>query len=157
VRRKSGARIASYAAIGVATVLVAGTGAGVAPGQTVSTIAIVDVGRGAPTDVFIGQVSISNGDTLGANGSSQVGTWRLTCRYLGGEGRGRHNSHFCTFVHTFPNAGSITASGKVGYDSMAIRWLRITKATGFYKGSSGTVRLTNFAQCSTPFTFYLHR
>jgi len=157
MRRTGGARIVGYAAIGITTVIVAGMGAGAAPGQTVSTMSIVDIGRGAPGDVFVGQVSLADGAVLGANGSSQVGTWRATCRYLGGGGRGRHNSHFCTFVHTFPNAGSITASGKVGYDSMTTRWLEITKATGFYKGTSGTVRLTNFAQCSTPFTFYLHR
>jgi hypothetical protein len=156
--RTSGVRSAGYAAIGAACVLlVAATGAGAAPAQTVTTMSIVDIGRGPPPDVFVGQVSLSSGTTLGANGSSEVGTWRMRCRYLGGEGRGQQNSHLCTLVHMFPNAGSITASGKVGYDSLSTRWLTITGATGIYKGSSGTVRVWNFAQCSTPFTFYLHR
>jgi hypothetical protein len=158
--RISGLRLAGYAAIGAALMLLAaGIGAGAAPGQTPSTMSVIDVGGGSPLGIFRGQVTVLSGTTLGANGSSQVGTWRMKCRYLGGEGRGRQNSHFCTFVHTFPNAGSITASGKVGYDSRMTRWLKVTRATGFYEGSSGTVRIENFRNfcSSTPFTFFLDR
>ena len=51
----------------------------------------------------------------------------------------------------------ITASGGVGYDSLTTRWLAITGGTGTNKGAFGTVRMKNFAQSSTPFTFYVIR
>jgi hypothetical protein len=143
------------------TVLVAATAAGAAEGQTpkreAATMSVVERCKYLPLGVFVGQVSLLDGTIFGANGSSEVGTFRIKCTYLGGDGRGSHNSHTCTFVFTFPNAGSITASGKVGYDSKSTRWLTVTDASGFYEGSSGRVRLSNFAQLSTPFTFYLHR
>jgi len=154
----SSLRIAGYAAATAAlTLLVTGIGAAAAADRTVSTMSVVDTEGGSPLGMFVGQVSVLHGTTLGANATSQVGTWRFRCRYLGGEGRGQQNSHFCTFVHVFPNAGSITASGKVGYDSRATRWLAITRATGIFKDASGKVRLTNFGACSAALTFYLNR
>lgn len=137
------------------TALAASAG-GASPSLAVSTLTVTAWGGAPPDNSSIGVVSTSSG-VLQSVANERVGTWAYRCAYLGGQGRGSEDSHFCTFVHKIDGKGSITAKGGIGYNSLTVRWWAITGATGTYRGVIGTVRVTNFAQNGTTLKFHLIR